>query len=327
MTTAPVLIEAPVSRGRGIAPVVRRTVVTRDGVRLAVRDYPASDGVEHTVVLLHGFCLSQTSWNLQIRQLRRAYGDRVRVISYDHRGHGLSESAPVGTYTIKQLALDHADVVEATGVAGPTTLGGHSMGAMTVLEFMALPAAERLNPTGLVLVAGAAGRLCERGVGRLLSTPALGLLAEVIDRAPHRAAERAVRAVVRPLCESLGRFCGCGSDDRDTLASTAAEAIHRARVTTAAGFLASLKTFDQYRILGSISADTAVISGGLDALTPAAHARDLASGIAGARSVHVPGAGHMLLHEAADVVTSALAGTIHPHCGPFGSALTAAGVS
>lgn len=327
MTTAPVLVENQAARGRVDPPAVRRTVVTRDGVRLAVRDYPASKGVEHTVVLLHGFCLSQTSWNIQIRHLRRAYGDRVRVISYDHRGHGLSESAPVCTYTIKQLARDHADVLDATGVAGPTTLGGHSMGAMTALEFLALPAAERLEPTGLVLVAGAAGLLCERGVGRLLSAPALGLLAEVIDRAPHRATERAVRAVVRPLCESLGRFCGCGSDDRDTLASTAAEAIHRARVTTAAGFLASLKTFDQYSILASISADTAVISGGLDALTPAAHARDLAKGIAGSRSVHVPGAGHMLLHEAADVVTRALASTIHPQRVRSVSALAMAGVS
>jgi hypothetical protein len=37
-----------------------RTVITSDGVRLAVRDYGSAGARDHTVVLLHGLCLTQT---------------------------------------------------------------------------------------------------------------------------------------------------------------------------------------------------------------------------------------------------------------------------
>src|SRR5258708_5951806 len=62
-------------------------VTTGDGVQLAVRDYDRPTRT-HTVVFLHGFCLSRTSWGGQIDYLLRRYGDSIRIIAYDHRGHG-----------------------------------------------------------------------------------------------------------------------------------------------------------------------------------------------------------------------------------------------
>lgn len=316
LKTSPVVLpaqEGASGRANGDGVIVRRTVLTSDGVELAVRDFHSRAATDHTVVLVHGFCLSQTSWNLQIRQLRRWCGERVRVISYDHRGHGLSGGARVATYRIDQLAMDLRNVLETLGVGGPVTLAGHSMGAMTLLAYLGLPAAERVvNPDGLVLVAGAAGQLCERGVGRLLAAPALGLLAEVLERAPHRAAERAVRAIMLPVCEALSRVRGCPTTERHTLVSTVTDAVGRTPLTTAAGFLSSLKCFDAYATLPSITARTAVISGGLDVVTPPAHARDLVAGISGARGVTVATAGHMLLHEAANVVSETIASVIRP---------------
>ncbi|WP_419538662.1 alpha/beta fold hydrolase, partial [Mycobacterium colombiense] len=46
-----------------------RTVTTSDGVRLAVRDYGSAGAREHTIVLLHGLCLTQSSWALQMPNL------------------------------------------------------------------------------------------------------------------------------------------------------------------------------------------------------------------------------------------------------------------
>ena len=66
---------------------VEVSAMTRDGVRLAVRDGGPRQA-EHTVVFLHGFCLTGASWSHQIDYLLRRYGEHVRVISYDHRGHG-----------------------------------------------------------------------------------------------------------------------------------------------------------------------------------------------------------------------------------------------
>src|SRR4029077_5026004 len=64
-----------------------RIIAANDGVRLSVRDY-GSRAPDHTVVLLHGLCLDQSSWDIQIGQLIREWGNGIRIISYDHRGHG-----------------------------------------------------------------------------------------------------------------------------------------------------------------------------------------------------------------------------------------------
>ncbi|HZC93757.1 MAG TPA: alpha/beta fold hydrolase, partial [Mycobacterium sp.] len=105
-------------------------------MRLSVRDY-GSRAPDHTVVLLHGFCLDQSSWDIQIGQLIREWGNDIRIISYDHRGHGDSADAPMHTYRIEQLADDLATLLIALRVKGPLTLAGHSMGGMAALAYLA----------------------------------------------------------------------------------------------------------------------------------------------------------------------------------------------
>jgi pimeloyl-ACP methyl ester carboxylesterase len=83
-----------------------------------------------------------------------------------------------------------------------------------------------------------------------------------------------------------------------------------ASLTTAVGFLPSLRSYDQYATLASIRARTTIISGGVDLLTPASHSRDMAAAIPGATHVHIPTAGHMLPHEASHEVTEAISRTI-----------------
>src|SRR5262249_24986964 len=74
-------------RTRILSCGIARTVTTSDGVSLSVRDYGSRDSA-HTVVLLHGLCLTKDSWTIPIDHLLRQYGDNIRIISYDHRGHG-----------------------------------------------------------------------------------------------------------------------------------------------------------------------------------------------------------------------------------------------
>lgn len=59
-------------------------------------------------------------------------------------------------------------------------------------------------------------------------------------------------------------------------------------------------------MLASIRAQTIILSGGVDLLTPPSHARDLVAAIPGATHVHLPMAGHMLPHEASGAVTDAI---------------------
>ena len=283
---------------------VERTVITSDGVRLAVRDYGAAGARDHTVVLLHGLCLTQSSWALQVRHLVRRWGNGVRIITYDHRGHGRSTGADMHTYRIDRLAADLADVLTVLRVTGPVTLAGHSMGGMTALAYLSRPAADRpVEPQGLVLVASAAGRLAERGLGRLLGTRATGMLFDLVHQMPRRATDRAINGVVRPVCEGLMRYSGAA---RSGAGAATASAIHTISLSTAAGFLPSLKQYDQYDALASIAANTVVISGGADRTTPADHARDIAAAIPGATHLHRPTAGHMLLEEDAQCVSDAI---------------------
>jgi pimeloyl-ACP methyl ester carboxylesterase len=294
---APAAFRPPTSVGD---TCVERTVTTSDGVRLAVSDYGSDRADAPTVVLLHGLLLSQESWESQVCELRRRYGRRIRIITYDHRGHGRSTGAPMPTYEISQLAADLAEVLTALHITGPLTLAGHSMGGMTALAYFGRPASKRpVEARGLVLVGTSAGGLAARGIGRLLATPATGALFELVHRMPQRATDKAVQALIRPLGDALSRF----SSDVTAVAATA---IRTTSLTTAAGFLPSLKRYDVYQVLEAISAKTFVVSGGTDMLTPASHSRDLAGAIPGAVHLHHPSAGHMLLQEAAECVSDAI---------------------
>ena len=286
------------------AGYVERTIITSDGVRLAVRDYGAADAPDHTVVLLHGLCLTQSSWALQVRHLVRRWGNRVRIITYDHRGHGDSTGADMHTYRIDRLAADLADVLTTLHVTGPLTLAGHSMGGMTALAYLGRPAADRpVEPQGLVLAATAAGRLAERGLGRLLAGRATGLLFNLVHRMPRRATDQAFSGLVRPVWQGLAKYFGAAPNGA---AAVSASPVHTVSLTTAVGFLPGLKQYDQYPALAAISANTIVISGGADITTPAEHARDLVAGIPNATHVHRPTAGHMLIEEEAQCVSNAI---------------------
>jgi pimeloyl-ACP methyl ester carboxylesterase len=282
-----------------------RTVTVRDGVRLAVRDQGPSHA-EATIVLLHGLCLEKGSWAGQIRHLTRQWGDRVRIISYDHRGHGGSESAPKRSYTVTQLAEDLADVLTALHVTGHVTLAGHSMGGMVALAYLGMPPADRpVEPHGLVLVATAAGRLAERGIARLLASPATDMLCGLAAFAP----QRAIRMLTKPVCATLA--LQVGGNARSTLAALFANALTATTsLDSAVGFLPGLRSYDQTATLGSVRAKTIILSGGADVLTPPSHSRDMADAIPGAIHEHHPMAGHMLLQEAAHAVTDAISRTI-----------------
>jgi pimeloyl-ACP methyl ester carboxylesterase len=188
------------------------------------------------------------------------------------------------------------------------------MGAMAVLAYLSRPGADRpIDPHGLVLLASAAGKLTERGLGRLLQTPARAALCRFIDRVPGPA----VKAMTGPLGATLGHRYGRDHAQRATLAALAARALAATTpVCTIAGFLTALSHYDQYHTLDTIRAHTVVVSGGADLLTPCAHSEDLAAGIAGAEHVHLPGIGHMLPQEAPAVVNDVIRRVISANHSP-----------
>jgi pimeloyl-ACP methyl ester carboxylesterase len=95
-------------------------------------------------------------------------------------------------------------------------------------------------------------------------------------------------------------------------------------VSTAVGFLPTLCDYDVYRTLGSVRAQTVVVSGGADPLTPRVHSRELARGVPGAVHLHVPQAGHMLQYDAPHVIDHAIRQAMTIRANTYaGSAVTA----
>jgi pimeloyl-ACP methyl ester carboxylesterase len=206
------------------------------------------------------------------------------------------------TYRIDKLAADLAKVLSDLEITGPLTLAGHSMGGMTALAYFGRPASKRpVEPQGLVLVGTAAGSIAERGISRLLATPATGALFELVNRMPQRATDKAVQKLIQPLGAVLGRYAGDGS----TAAAVAAAAVRTTSLTTAAGFLPSLKRYDVYGALSRFRQDVRR-QWWADVLTPASHSRDLAAAIPDAIHLHHPTASHMLLQDAAECVSDAI---------------------
>lgn len=82
----------------------RLTVRTDDGIALAVREFGSPDAAT-TVVFVHGHCLRTESWWALREQLVRFWRNDVRMVFYDHRGHGESgRRRPPPTRSISSAA-------------------------------------------------------------------------------------------------------------------------------------------------------------------------------------------------------------------------------
>ena len=81
------------------------------------------DAGNHTVLMLHGNSQQAHSWDFASLPLSEHY----RVIALDQRGHGDSDWAPDGDYSLEAQVGDLAGFVEVMGL-DDFTLIGHSMG-------------------------------------------------------------------------------------------------------------------------------------------------------------------------------------------------------
>ncbi|GAB3932046.1 hypothetical protein GCM10029976_037390 [Kribbella albertanoniae] len=112
----------------------RSGVTTTDGIHLNVESTGPADAPV-TVLLVHGWTCSTRAWHHQVEGLPRILGaNAVRVVTYDHRGHGQSDAAPPGSLRIEQLADDLVTVLDEVVGDGPVVYAGHSMGGMTLME-------------------------------------------------------------------------------------------------------------------------------------------------------------------------------------------------
>ncbi|MGW9194665.1 alpha/beta fold hydrolase [Micromonospora chersina] len=284
-----------------------------DGVRLHVAATGPVDA-EVTAILLHGWTLDGRSWHRQLTDLRDRFGERVRVVTYDARGHGRSSCMALRTATLAQLGDDLAAVVDQVVPSGRIVLVGHSMGGMTVMEYAHRHPEHFAGRTaGLVFVSTTAEGHTHTAYGlspritrliRLAETTGAGVLARCGAWRPPHALLRALRPSIRWML--FGDRC----DPADIRLVTSAVA--HASLRSIGGFRASIGAqhrLDTLAALGRLPA--AALVGDRDRLTPPPCAESIAAALPTTELTVCPGAGHMLMMERPDDVNAAVAGVLH----------------
>jgi pimeloyl-ACP methyl ester carboxylesterase len=233
------------------------------------------------VLLLHGAGMDRSAWALQAPLLG---GKGFTALVPDLPGHGRSGGAPLPT--IEALAAFVWRLADALGL-GRVSLVGHSMGALAALAAAAAgPArAERLALLGAAL--------------------AMPVNVSLLNAARHDP-ERAAGLIAGWGLGRRGALGGgglpgasLGAGVRATLATARPGVLH-----------ADLAACDAYaggpEDAARVACPTLVLAGAEDRMAPPRRGRELGEAVAGAVTELVPGAGHMLMLEAPDAVTTAL---------------------
>jgi len=279
---------------------------THDGLDLHVRTY-GPDDARLTVVLAHCWTADVDDWHYQVRDLLAAFGHEVRVLTWDHRGHGRSDVAPLETCTISTLARDMATAIDTYAPEGPLVLGGHSIGGMTMMALAEQRPDLVARSAGALFVATSSGGLDTVTPGLPELGPALrsriplllARRARTLSRRRRRKPPALERAIVRKfLFGDRMRLGDHGLVVAQLISCPPA---------TMEGFYRDFMLHDRAAALKAYDAvPTRVLVGDRDVLTPVPHARRIAAAVQGSQLSILPGAGHMLPLERDEAVSTHL---------------------
>jgi magnesium chelatase accessory protein len=257
--------------------------VSAGGVRWHVQQF----GSGPVALLVHGTGAACHSW----RGLAPLLARHFTVVAPDMPGHGLTRVVRDTRLSLPAIATAFAALGETLAVS-PALAIGHSAGA-AVLARMCLD--RSLSPGLLVSLNGALLPL--RGVAGVLFPP----LARVLARAPL--VPRVVNALAADpaAVERLIRSTGTQPD--------AAGIAHYGRLIRSPGHVeATLRMMAAWdlrplvRELPRLAVPLLLVAGGRDRTVPPSEAGRVAALVPGARTVVLPGLGHLAHEEAPEVV-------------------------
>jgi len=166
------------------------------GSRIYTESFPGSDPRGGTVVLTHGWCLTEAAWHHQKRDLGRG---RHTVVTWDLPGHGRSTGGADGASL--ELATDALAAVLRRHEGRPILLVGHSLGGVVTLAGLARGLSADVR--GAILVSTPLMHLAASAAGSWLGA---GLETRLLARAMRSAVES--RLTERALSASAGRDRG-----------------------------------------------------------------------------------------------------------------------
>jgi pimeloyl-ACP methyl ester carboxylesterase len=278
-----------------------QTVRSADGTALHLEVFGPEDG--DTVVLIHGWTEALQYWVYVIRAMSRR---GFRVVAYDQRGHGESEPAHGGDYSIERFGEDLEAVLSACLPDGQrAVVAGHSLGAMSIAAWAERHDVERRARAAALLSTGVGDLIAEH---LLLPLPNI---ANTVNRAVSLYGFLGNRAPLprysTPLSYAAVRYIAFGRH-----ASPAQVAFFERMLVTCppdvrAKIGIAMSEMDLRDAVPRLTVPTTVIVGADDRLTPPSHARRIAEHLPHLEQlVILPETGHMTPLERPDEVTAAL---------------------
>ena len=157
-------VYAPVRSGAGIDPHRIRRLSVLDIAPSVSSASAGATGPTRTLVFVHGFGGRAMQWIYQLR----AFGQAMRVVAPDLRGHGQSDDPDDGPHTMAGLVDDLELVLERLDVPGPFELIAHSFGGAVATEYALRHPDEVAH---LVLIGVPTRFVLRPGTRPILSTP------------------------------------------------------------------------------------------------------------------------------------------------------------
>lgn len=266
----------------GESPEVPSRHARPDGTQLFVTQ--TGDGP--TVLLVHGFGLSQTCWEPVSTALVAA---GYRTIAYDHRGHGRSTVGNDGVGSV-QLRDDLRSLLADRDLKDVIVVS-HSMGTFVSLAALDDPAT-RTRVRHLVLVNPITGGPDKGATTARLQGPLVRLgVAQLVARNRPIGNAMARMSLGRNALPEVVEATRCGLM---AIPRSATPMIEVLRTESVSGGLVRIDT------------PTTVLASSDDKTTPDWHARLIASTMPLARLEYVPGAGHMTPWEAPQCIVAAV---------------------
>jgi len=234
-----------------------------------------------TVVLSNSLGSTPAMWDPQYPAL----AERLRVVRYDHRGHGESP-VPPAPYELADLGADAIALLDRLGL-DRVHWCGLSLGGMVGM-WIAVNAPERIDR--LVLCCTSA----KLGPPEMWSDRAATVRAQGVDAIADAGLERWLTDGFRE------REPGTTAQVRAMLASTPAQGY--------AGCCGVIERMDLVDQLGAITAPTLVVVGAQDPATPPEHGERIAAAVRGAGLEVVEDCAHLAAVEQPETISQLLAG-------------------
>ncbi len=231
-------------------------------------------------------CLVMAGWpgadHTYLRPGLDRLGRRLRLVYYDHRGHGRSGRPSDDSITIEQLADDAAALADELGVQTPCVLG-HFHGASVAQE---LALRHRGRVRGLVLVGATPGELgSDESLLDDFDSPLVPVEVDVLQRVPP-ATDEELAATLRALAPHLLPD-GAAIDPAAVFAGATFDARAAGRWMQALGWWSAVDR------LSELDAPALLLVGSHDVLCPPAQSERIRRRMPAAELVVVEGSGQL----------------------------------